>query len=292
MNGSDNVANRRTGLGPLGGIISKEVAEASDAPRSGEKLTRLPVELLQRGRYQPRKDMGHEALAELADSIRAQGVVQPLVVRPLETRDGYEIIAGERRWRAAQMAGLEAVPAVVRDISDQAAIAIALIENIQREDLNPLEEAEALARLVEEFELTHEKAAEAVGRSRTAVTNLLRLLELTSDVKTLLRQGRIGMGHARALLSLPQRQQGEAARKIVQQNLTAREAEALVRKFKSGSIKSKSRKLDPNVQALERDLAERLGARVAVQTQRGGKGKLVIHYSSLEQLDGILGRIK
>src|SRR5215813_11469325 len=249
----------------------------------GEELARLPLDLLQRGRYQPRMDMRPETLTELADSIKSQGVVQPIVVRPLEPpvngeSQRYEIIAGERRWRAAQMAGLADIPAVIRAIPDEAAIAVALIENIQRENLNPLEEARALERLISEFGLTHQQAADAVGRSRAGVSNLLRLLELTPEVCTLLEQRALEMGHARALLGLTQRrQQSEVASLIVKKGLSVREAEALVRRLTAPAAPVDGAAVaerDPNVARLEQDLAEKLGARVAIQHGTSGKGKL------------------
>jgi ParB family transcriptional regulator, chromosome partitioning protein len=274
-------------------------ALAPAAPPPGERLTKLPLDLLQRGRYQPRLDMRLETLQELADSIKAQGVVQPIVVRSLSNGDGgsqrYEIIAGERRWRAAQMAGLTEIPAVIREIPDEAAIAVALIENIQRENLNPLEEARALSRLIEEFSLTHQQAADAVGRSRAGVSNLLRLLELAPEVGELLEKRTLEMGHARALLGLTQRrQQSEVAQLVAQKGLSVRETEALVRRLQSppGAAASELRARDPNVERLEQDLAEKLGARVAIQQAAGGKGKLVVSYNSLDELDGILAHIQ
>lgn len=282
---------KRRGLGRGLDALLSDVETAQAEPRQGERLLRLPVEQLERGRYQPRKDIQPEALRSLADSIKAQGVVQPLIVRPLGT-DHYEIIAGERRWRAAQLAGLAEVPAVVREIPDQAAVAIALIENIQREDLNPLEEADALIRLTEEFELTHAEAADAVGRSRAAVTNLVRLTELCAEAKRLVREGKLAMGHARALLSLPPRQQAEAARHIAARGMSAREAEALVRRLKRPKVEGESPRRDPNVAALERELTERLATKVVVQASSKGRGKLVVHYTSFDQLDGILKKLR
>jgi ParB family chromosome partitioning protein len=273
------------------------------APRD-EELARLPVDLLQRGRYQPRLDMRPESLQELADSIRAQGVVQPIVVRPLAAQKTgepirYEIIAGERRWRAAQMAGLHDIPAVVRIVPDEAAVAMSLIENIQRENLNPLEEARALDRLIREFGITHQQAADAVGRSRAAVSNLLRLLELAEEVKALVEQRQLEMGHARALLGLTQaRQQAEVGALVAKKGLSVRETEALVKRMLSHGEKASRRddgdgvRADPNIARLEQDLADRLGARVALQHAHSGKGKLVIAYNSLDELDGILAHIK
>jgi len=277
------------------------IPQAAPPAQVGEELTRLPLDLLQRGRYQPRMDMRPETLTELADSIKAQGVVQPIVVRPLEApvngeSQRYEIIAGERRWRAAQMAGLSDIPAVIRHIPDEVAIAMALIENIQRENLNPLEEARALERLVSEFGLTHQETAQAVGRSRAAVSNLLRLLELTAEVCDLLEKRMLEMGHARALLALTERrQQTEVALLVARKGLSVRETEALVRRLQAPSAAAAHMgdgERDPNVARLEQELAEKLGARVAIQAGRGGRGKLVVSYNSLDELDGILAHIQ
>ncbi|HTY49032.1 MAG TPA: ParB/RepB/Spo0J family partition protein [Steroidobacteraceae bacterium] len=286
-------------------------AMAATAPRQpGEELARLPLDVLQRGRYQPRRDMRTESLEELAQSIRTQGVIQPIVVRPVGASPGgsphYEIIAGERRWRAAQLAGLADIPAVIRHVPDEAAIAIALIENIQRENLNPLEEARALSRLISEFRMTHQQAAEAVGRSRVAVSNLLRLLELAPEVGELLEQRALEMGHARALLGLPsRRQQGEVAARVAKDSLSVRATEALVRRLtapkdgkdakvgRGGAAKdAPAGSADPDVQRLEQELAEKLGARVSIEQGRGGGGRLVVSYHSLEELDGILEHIR
>ena len=280
-------------------------APQAPARPAGDLLASLPVGQLQRGKYQPRVDMRQEALEELAISIRNQGVIQPIVVRPVAAGPGgelrYEIIAGERRWRAAQIAGLKVVPAVIRAVADEAAIAMALIENIQREDLNPLEEARALQRLVDEFSLTHQQAADAVGRSRAAVSNLLRLLELAPEVAALLEKRQLEMGHARALLGLPlRRQQVEAGARVVRDGLTVRQAEALVRQMlqagtgggTGGGATVRKGALDPNIASLQQDLSERLGAQVQIQPARGGKGKLVVAYNSLEELDGILAHIR
>ena len=267
----------------------------------GDQLAKLPLDLLQRGRYQPRLDMRPETLVELADSIKAQGVVQPIVVRALGAPDGgasqrYEIIAGERRWRAAQMAGLTEIPAVIRHIPDNAAIAIALIENIQRENLNPLEEARALTRLITDFGLTHQETADAIGRSRASVSNMLRLLELAPEVCELLEKRTIEMGHARALLSLTQRrQQTEVGLLVAKKGLSVRETEALVRRIQAppgGGSAQAAASRDPNVERLEQELAEKLGARVAIQQGSRGKGKLVVSYNSLDELDGILAHIR
>ena len=285
--------------GPEAGLM-----QASPAPRRDvdEELLRLPLDLLQRGRYQPRLDMRAETLAELAESIRAQGVVQPIVVRAIGEPDErgvqrYEIIAGERRWRAAQQAGLRDIPAIVRRIPDEAAIAMALIENIQRENLNPLEEARALERLISEFGLTHQQAAEAVGRSRAAVSNLLRLLELPPEVCERLEKRELEMGHARALLGLPQRrQQIEVAALVAHKGLSVREAESLVRRMveppRPADASGNSKGIDPNIQRLENELAEKLGAKVAIQHSAAGKGRLLVSYNSLDELDGILAHIR
>lgn len=259
-----------------------------------EKLRNLPVDLVKPGQYQPRKTMRPEAMQELADSIRKQGVVQPILVRPLQGTDKYEIIAGERRWRAAQMAGLHEVPAVIRNVSDQTAACIALIENIQREDLNPLEEAQTLSRLLHEFNMTHESIAEAVGRSRSMVTNLLRLLDLHRDVQTLLQSGELEMGHARAIVALPLEIQPEIAKRVVKSGLSVRETERLVqRSQKRGKNKrTQTKTIDPDVRKLQDDLSGRLGARVNIKQKTKGKGVLEIQYNSLDELDGILKRIK
>jgi ParB family chromosome partitioning protein len=289
------------GLADLLGARTVAHVAAAPTPPAGELLAKLPLDVLQRGRYQPRVDMRTETLAELADSIKSQGVVQPIVVRVLGSSDGgepqrYEIIAGERRWRAAQMAGLTDIPAVIRDIPDEAAIAVALIENIQREDLNPLEEARALTRLITEFGLTHQQVADAIGRSRAGVSNMLRLLELAPEVCELLEKRTIEMGHARALLALSaRRQQTEVALLVAKKGLSVRETEALVRRLQApaaaGSDAPSSGR-DPNVERLEQELTERLGARVAIQQGSGGKGKLVVSYNSLDELDGILAHIR
>lgn len=253
------------------------------------ELKKLPIEWLQPGKYQPRKDMSDEALEELASSIQAQGVIQPIVVRPIgESR--YEIIAGERRWRASQLAQLAVVPCLVKDVPDNAAVAIALIENIQREDLNAMEEAVALDRLMNEFELTHQQVADAVGKSRTAVSNLLRLNGLEPPVKTMVEHGDLDMGHARALLALEHEPQVEAARTVTAKGLSVRETEKLVKKLLSPAPEKKTAAQDPNIEALQNSLSEQLGAQVAIQCNHKGKGKLVINYHSLDQLDGILSK--
>jgi len=298
---------KKTGLGRgLADLLGQSAARAGAASvttHDGEQLAKLPLDLLQRGRYQPRVDMRPETLQALADSIKAQGVVQPIVVRALAgagegATQRYEIIAGERRWRAAQIAGLAQIPAVIREVADDAAIAMALIENIQRENLNPLEEARALERLIAEFGVTHQQAAEAVGRSRAAVSNLLRLLELAPEVCALLESRALEMGHARALLGLVQRrQQTEVAALVARKGLSVRETEALVRRLTTPAASpgadggDSSGRRDPDVSRLEGDLAEKLGAKVAIQHAASGKGKLIVSYNSLDELDGILAHI-
>ena len=284
---------------PAPAAIGAGATAGAAAPPKDEELLRLPLDLLQRGRYQPRIDMRPESLAELVESIRAQGVVQPIVVRPFEPPDEhgvqrYEIIAGERRWRAAQQAGLAVIPAVIRRVPDEAAIAMALIENIQRENLNPLEEARALERLISEFGLTHSQAADAVGRSRAAVTNLLRLLELPEEVCERLIRREIEMGHARALLGLAtRRQQIEVAALVVKKGLSVRDTEALVRQLGQPrpSAPTPAVSIDPNIRRLQDDLSEKLGAAVAIEHSQGGRGRLVVKYNSLDELDGILSHI-
>ena len=292
---------KRLGRG-LDALLSKPAADvAASEPTSGgeDTLREIPVELLQRGQYQPRVDMRQDSLEDLAASIKAQGVVQPIVARPIPSpgrEQRYEIIAGERRWRAAQMAGLADIPAVVREIPDEAAIAMALIENIQREDLNPLEEARALDRLIREFDLTHAEAAEAVGRSRASVSNLLRLQDLSDKVKPLLEDRQLEMGHARALLSISNpTQQFDAARQVVKKGMSVRETERLVKRMLEGA-KPKAAKKAPaqnaDIRRLEIEVSEKLGAKVAVQHTAKGAGKLVISYNTLDELDGILKHIK
>lgn len=288
------MAVKRKGLGRgLDALLGGALPAAGEEPV--EEMRELPVDLIQPGKYQPRMHMHAESLQDLADSIKAQGLVQPIVVRPIGERR-YEIIAGERRWRAAQMAGLYQIPALVRDVPDRAAMAMALIENIQRENLNPLEEAQALQRLISEFDMTHQQASEAVGRSRAAVSNLLRLLELTAEVKEMVERGELEMGHARALLALKGIAQTDAARRVAARKLSVRETESLVRRLlkeQGASAPARGpRRVDPNVRQLENDLTRKLGAKVTLETQAGGKGRLVIHYASLEELDGILARIK
>jgi len=267
----------------------------SDETAGGESLHSIPVDRIGVGKYQPRTRMDEHSLGELAESIKAQGVMQPILVRPV---DGgrFEIIAGERRWRAAQRAGLREVPALVRSVPDQAALALALIENIQREDLNPLEEAQGIARLISEFRLTHDAAAAAVGRSRSAVSNLLRLTQLPKQVQGYLHEGRLDMGHARALLGLSGAQQVTAAAKVVAEQLSVRDTERLVRGMLAPSARRKARGItagrDADVMRLQEELAETLGAKVRIDAAKKGAGRLVIEYSSLEQLDGILVRLR
>lgn len=275
---------------PVGEVADTKPVETS---KDGE-LRHLPVDIIQRGKYQPRRDMHPEALEELAASIKAQGVMQPIVVRPISA-DKYEIIAGERRWRATQLAGLDTIPAVVRQIPDEAAIAMALIENIQREDLNAMEEALALARLQQEFELTHQQIADAVGKSRATVTNLLRLMTLRDDVQRMLEYGDIEMGHAKALLGLPADQQSSAANTVVSKGLSVRQTESMVRRLleEMDSPKVQDKKtVDPDIKQLQDQLSDKIGVPVLVQHGAKGKGKLVLKYSSLDELDGILSHIK
>ncbi|MCU7938518.1 MAG: ParB/RepB/Spo0J family partition protein [gamma proteobacterium symbiont of Bathyaustriella thionipta] len=292
------MAGKKRGLGRgldalLSGGAKKEraVKEKSDG-----ELHNVPVELIQPGVYQPRIDMHPEALEELANSIQAQGVVQPIIIRPVsDSSEGdeqkYEIIAGERRWRASQMAGLSEIPAVIRDVPDQAAIAMALIENIQREELNPIEEASALRRLIDEFNMTHQLAADAVGRSRASVSNLLRLLELEASTRSLLENGDLEMGHARALLALKGEDQSHTARQIVSQGLSVRETERLIKKILNPKVKTE-KKSDPNIINLQQSLSDKLGAKVLFQHGNKGRGKMVIHYNNVDELEGIIAHIR
>lgn len=278
-------------LGTSKTLTKPEVDQTISQDLSQETLKHLPVDLLQRGKYQPRHDMHSEALEELAQSISKQGVMQPIIVRPLKGNK-YEIIAGERRWRASQLAGLETIPAIIRDVADDAAVVMSLIENIQRENLNPIEEAMALQRLQQEFGLTQQLVAEAVGKSRSTVTNLLRLTSLAEPVKRLLEHGDLEMGHARALLTLSNDKQIDSARLVVAKGLSVRQTEALVRKQLQAKEAVEIVKINPDVKALEQRLAERLGAKVILQNNAKGKGKVVIHYNSLDELDGILEHIR
>ncbi len=292
---------KRLGRG-LDALLSRPAAETPSVTgvAPGDTLKEIPIELLQRGQYQPRVDMRQDSLENLADSIRAQGVVQPIVARPISKVGGeqkYEIIAGERRWRAAQIAGLEAIPAVIRDVPDEAAIAMALIENIQRENLNPLEEARALDRLIREFDLTHAEAAKAVGRSRASVSNLLRLQELSDKVKPMLESRQLEMGHARALLSIGDPvQQYDAARQVVKNGMSVRETERLVKRMLEGGDSKKPpgkpAQANGDIRRLEMEVSDKLGATVKVEHSKKGSGKLVISYNNLDELDGILKHIK
>jgi ParB family transcriptional regulator, chromosome partitioning protein len=280
---------RKSGLGTRGlDELLTAQRKAHEEPRA-EELRRVPVEQISRGRYQPRLNIRSDELQELADSIRAQGVIQPVVLRRVDG-GGYELIAGERRWRAAQLAGLHEVPAVVREIPDQAAAAMSLIENIQREDLNPLEEAGALARLIDEFGLTHQQVADAVGRSRAAVSNLLRLRDLSETPKQLLEQGDLEMGHARALLSLAAEDQATLARRVVSEGLNVRQTERLIKNW--DKPRPAPAPVSPDIRRVETELSERLGARVKLEAKPKGNGRLVIQYNSLDELDGILEHIK
>lgn len=306
-----NKSSKRKGLGRgldalLGGANRAAPTNADDpsasssatmpvvnaGPRDGQ-LIDVPVEYLQRGKYQPRRDMHEEALQELAESIKAQGVMQPVVIRPIGV-NRYEIIAGERRWRACQLAGLDKIPAIIRDVPDEAAVAMALIENIQREDLNVVEEAVALKRLQDEFNLTHQEVADAVGKSRTAVSNILRLLNLCPEVRTMLERGDLEMGHARCLLSLSEDQQRLLGRQIVAKGLSVRQAEALVRNAQEEKQKEQKSngRISADIEKLQEGLSEHIGVPVLVQHGAKGAGRLVLKYSSLDELDGILNHLK
>ncbi|WP_077529946.1 ParB/RepB/Spo0J family partition protein [Vreelandella utahensis] len=294
------MSSRKRGLGQRGlnalleGSRTNLEEEAPADPGINAELKELPLDLIQRGRYQPRRDMDEEALQELAESIKQQGVMQPVVVRPLESGH-YELVAGERRWRATQLAGLDRIPALIREVPDEAAIALGLVENIQRENLNPIEEAAALHRLQEEFGLTQQQTADAVGKSRTTITNLLRLMGLAEEVRIMLEHGDLEMGHGRALLGLSHQQQAPVARQVVSKSLSVRQTEALVRKTLEqgqGNAKPEPEKEDPDIRNLQDQLADRLGARVAINHGKRGKGKVVIEYNSLDELDGILEHIQ
>ena len=293
MTEDSNVAVKKRGLGrgldALLGSVDPDAAHGE----VGDSLRELPVEAIQPGKYQPRTAIDPEALEALAQSIRTQGVVQPIVVRPA-AEGRYELIAGERRWRASRLAGLSAIPALVRDVPDRVAMAVALIENIQRENLNPLEEAAALGRLIDECQMTHQQCAEAVGRSRASVSNLLRLMELNADVQELVNRGELDMGHARALLALEGERQSEAARQVVERGLNVRQTEALVKSAQRAPVQRPNRQqeADAAVQARESALAERLGARVRIRRNSGGSGTVVIRYNNLGDLDKLLARIQ
>ncbi len=287
----------KTAKPPATAATTSAPIQAPEAPPTDGTLRHIPVEFIQPGKYQPRQDIRSESLEELAASIKQQGLMQPIVVRAIGTNK-YEIIAGERRWRASQLAGLDKVPALIREVADNAAIAMALIENIQRENLNPMEEAIALKRLQDEFSLTQQEVADAVGKSRAAVANLLRLMNLQAEVRTFLEHGDIEMGHARCLLALEGEQQVVAARNVIARSLSVRQAEALVRALQSGKSGNggkqgnKNKQLDPDIKTLQDELAEKLGTEVLVEHTAKGKGRLVLKYSSLDQLDGILAHIR
>jgi len=273
----------------LGRGLDALLGGSGEAPR--DSLTTLPVGRIRPGKYQPRTRMGQEALAELAASIKTQGLMQPVLVRPVD-RDRYELIAGERRWRAAQMAGLQEIPALVRDVADESALAMSLIENIQRENLNPMEEAGGIQRLVDEFRMTHEQAADAVGRSRSATTNLLRLLRLTKPVQAMVMEGVLEMGHARAVLALEGARQIEAANRVAARGLSVRETEALVAKMLRGQGASRAAKVDRDLGRLEEEVSGRLGTTVEIRAGRKGQGKIIVHYSSLDHLDQLLKKLR
>ena len=270
-------------MGASAEVLKPDLAE-------GDRLTELPLDKIRRGAYQPRVHFDAEALQSLADSIRAQGVLQPIVVRPVGSE--YELVAGERRWRAAQLAELQQIPAIVKQLPDEAVAAVALIENIQRENLNPLEEANAFQRLINEFGMTHQRVSEAVGRSRAAVTNLLRLLELNEEVKKLVDNGQLSMGHARALLGLPGSLQQQLAREIVARELSVRETEKRVRASQTQPKSKSGKRADPDITRLEQELSDRFGARVQIDHSGSGKGKLVFHYRSSDEFEGILKKIR
>lgn len=291
------MAAKRRSLGKgldalLAGSNRPEEPSAGETPSNEKGLLReLPVDLIQRGQYQPRRDFDPFALQELADSIKAQGVMQPIIVRPIGN-ERFEIIAGERRWRAVQQAGLDSIPVLIRNVSDEATVAMSLIENIQREDLNPIEEAYALERLQDEFEMTQQQVADAVGKSRSAVANLLRLTSLQPDVRTLLEHGDLDMGHARCLLTLEAEQQVQLARRIAAKGLSVRQAEAMVRQLQCDKPKPEAKTMDPNIRSLQDELSQKLGSAVHIQHSASGKGKLILNYGSLDELDGILSHLK
>ena len=276
----------------LGTVVEVDTGPAA-SPAARQDMRDVPVDLIQRGKYQPRRDMDPTALEELAQSIKAQGVLQPIVLRHVSA-DKFEIIAGERRWRATQLAGLDTIPAIVREVPDEAAVAMSLIENIQREDLNAIEEASALQRLQQEFDLTQQQIAEAVGKSRSTVTNLLRLMTLREDVRRLLEHGDLEAGHGKALLGLPEEEQAAAASTVVSKGMSVRQTEDLVRQMlaRAAHPVAAARRLDPDVRRLQDELAQKLGTRVQIQHNAKGKGKLVLAYNTLAELDGILEHIK
>ena len=285
---------KKRGLGKgLDALLGEGSGSNLASSVESSSLTMLSIDLIERGSFQPRRDFDQDALQSLADSIKSQGLVQPILVRSVANKNSYEIVAGERRWRAAQIAGLHDIPVIIKDVSDNEAMCLALIENIQREDLNPLEEAGALERLINEFEMTHDAVADAVGRSRPAVSNLLRLLELDDSVKKMLETGKLDMGHARALLSLSPDKQLESATKILKQGLSVRATENLVKQLLDGNQHSRTKNdaKDSNITKLENDLSERIAAKVSITHQSSGKGKLQISYNSLDELEGILKRL-
>ena len=275
----------------MSNLLGERAVDKGTVLGEEERLKNIPIDLIQRGKYQPRVEMNEAALEDLAASIKAQGVMQPIVIRSIAAQK-YEIIAGERRWRASQMAGLSSIPAVVKQVSDEAAIAMSLIENIQRENLNPIEEAMALKRLQDEFELTQQEVASAVGKSRATVTNLMRLIGLHIDVQKMLQVGKFEMGHARALLTLSETKQVEFAKLVANKGLSVRQTESLVRNVNTGSELDRKKSIDPNIKKLEEDLGEKLGAKVIIQHSEKGKGRLVINYNSLDELDGILAHLE
>ena len=285
---------KKRGLGKgLDALLGEDSSISVADTTENSSLKVLAIDLIGRGSFQPRRDFDQDSLDSLADSIKTQGLVQPILVRPVEGKNSYEIVAGERRWRAAQIAGLHDIPVIIKDVSDNEAMCLALVENIQRQDLNPLEEAGALERLINEFEMTHDAVAEAVGRSRPAVSNLLRLLELDDRVKNMVETGRLDMGHARALLSLSSPKQLEVASRIVKQGLSVRATENLVRQFLDNNQQNRPKKdsKDPNIARLESDLSQRLAAKVSITHQSTGRGKLQIGYNSLDELEGILKKL-
>ena len=282
--------NNQTVASLLNPIQSGEDSASKTQARESD-LKNIPIDAIQRGKYQPRADMHEETLEELASSIKTQGVMQPIVIRPISS-EKYEIIAGERRWRASQIAGLETIPAIIKPVGDEAAIAMSLIENIQRENLNPIEEAMALKRLQDEFELTQQEVANAVGKSRAAVTNLMRLMALHADVQSMLIKGELEMGHARALLSLPEAAQTNTGRQVAKRGLSVRQTESLVRRMSEQSGPTSKKAIDPDIKNLEEKLSETLGAKVLIQHTAKGKGRVVLKYNSLDELEGILSHIK
>ena len=288
------MSNKKRSLGRgLDALLTSSANSAGNEESSQESLRSINVELIVRGKYQPRTTIREDSVKELADSIRVHGVLQPIVLRPLQGAEQYELIAGERRWRACQLAGLTTIPAIIKNVADQDAMSIALIENIQREQLNPVEEAVAFGRLVSEFGMTHEKVAEAVGKSRATVSNLMRLLDLEAKTRSLLENGQLEMGHARALLGLKGGQQTKLAVDVASKKLSVRATEALVKaaRLQPELSTGTKRSIDPNIKTLENNLSERIGASVAIKHRSDGGGKIEVGYHSLDELDGILRRI-